>query len=273
MQTMRELCEHKIKFIGGEQQLDVFEGKSASVIIYGRLFLHGAAVSAEEFAAYVVEKSADFTTIYLQLSGKFVVLYSDCSTNRVTLFNDAMGMQPCYFTSQKNVLYVSPSLKQLKIVSSLKALFNSFSALYRLIKVTQEINNKGNTISDEKSPVKLNFRFSFDLKLYLKMTIKMAKIKPYIPNSLKISESFIVFPKYLNSLATKPINEPNIIGVITVPLISFFKSDFFPFRTSISLIIFRIIKKKPTKAKIPRNDFLSMKRINNIIPNIIPIAI
>ena len=145
--------------------------------------------------------------------------------------------------------------------------------LYLLIKVTQEINNKGKTISDAKSPEKLNFRFSFGLKLYLKMTIKIAKIKPYIPNSLKISESFIVFPKCLNSFPTKPTNNPNITGANIVPLISFFKLVLFPLRTSISLIKLRIMKKAPIIANTERNIFLLIKTPIKISPNTIPAII
>lgn len=170
MITKQKLCGQKIKFIGNEQHLDAFENDVVSVVVFGQLSIQGAITSASQLAEYITENVTNFYELYQKLSGKFLVLYCVRATNTVTLFNDAMGMQSCYFTSQNDVLYVSPSLKQLKQLDEVKfsisqqALFNYM--YFHCIPSPTTIYNEAAKLEPGKGVIFIHQQQSANILLY-----------------------------------------------------------------------------------------------------------
>lgn len=100
MGLMREFCDRKVIFVGNELLLDTYESDEFVVLIYGQLKHESLPISAQNLASTLNNDTTELPKSYQKLSGKFVVLLHQVRSAKTTLFNDAMGMQPCYFTSQ-----------------------------------------------------------------------------------------------------------------------------------------------------------------------------
>ncbi|MDC0601601.1 asparagine synthase-related protein [Aliiglaciecola sp.] len=130
MGLMKEFCNHKVVFVGNEQLLDAYESDEFVVLIYGQLKHQGQPINAQDLASVLEHDTTRLALSYQQFSGKFAVLLHEVKSAQTIIFNDAMGMQPCYFSSQNGALYFSASLKALKGLDSMtfsvseQALFN-----------------------------------------------------------------------------------------------------------------------------------------------------
>ncbi len=99
-------------------QINTYNDDVVGISFSGELKLNGSITSERELAELYKELE-DFKSVYEQLSGHFWIVVIDKSAKKILFANDHLGIKPCYYTIQNNLLYLCESLKIIKKLEGL----------------------------------------------------------------------------------------------------------------------------------------------------------
>lgn len=98
---------------------DWFQDNECCVAYFGTICYQSQTINADRLAQIYLERG-DIASLYDQLRGRFWLLLFDAKRRSLHLVNDHLGLQPCYYTMQNGILYVSDSLKPIKNCKSVQ---------------------------------------------------------------------------------------------------------------------------------------------------------
>ena len=120
--------EHSPVYVLSKSKCDIYENDAVAICVWGRLCFEGNLVNAQQLAQQLAGV-VGLDELYDKFSGKFCVAYFNHKTQILEMVNDHMSIQPGFYSSQPNGLYIADSLDQLKQASDVQCTISN-QAIY-----------------------------------------------------------------------------------------------------------------------------------------------